>query len=95
MTYHAKVTDAYAVEFPEELVRELELMPGGSLVIEREDGKLVIKSYMQIVRDVQAEVRRLSTCEPGSSIVDELLADRRREARQEDENYRRWSGEHG
>jgi len=94
MTYHAKVTEAGAVEFPEELARELALEPGKSLVIERENGKLVLKTYGEVVREVQTDVRRLAGHRSGS-IVDELIAERRDEGRREAERFERWAADHG
>lgn len=55
MTYHARVTATGEVIFPADLAAELKLQPGSSLTIEREDGKLVLKSFDQVVRDAQAE----------------------------------------
>lgn len=93
MTYHARVTAAGAVEFPDELVRELQLMPGGSLVIEREDGRLVLKTYEQVVQEVQTRFRELRGPDDGVSLVDELIADRRTEARRENDDVESWLAE--
>lgn len=95
MTYHARVTAAGAVEFPDELVRELDLAPGKSLVIEREDGKLVLKTYEQVVHEVQARFRELRGPETGESLVDELIAERRAEARRQNDELRGWLAERG
>lgn len=94
MTYQAKVTEVRLVEFPEELARELDLASGNSLVIERENGKLVIKTFAQVVCDVQSEVRRQSSDRSGG-VVDELLAERRAEGRREAEAFDRWMADHG
>jgi AbrB family transcriptional regulator (stage V sporulation protein T) len=90
MTYHAHVTAAGAVEFPEELARELQLRPGGSLVIERENGQLVLKTYEQVVQEVQAKFRAMLPAEYVGSLVDELIADRRAEAARENAEHEEW-----
>ena len=90
MTYHARVTEAGAVEFPEELVRELAITPGGSVMIERENGQLVLKTYQQVVREVQARFRELRGPDTGESLVDELIAERRADARREQQELQSW-----
>ena len=63
--------------------RELGFKEGDRLIIEREGNCAVIKTYDQVVREVQAEVKRLTGPYKGS-IVDELIAERRAEAARED-----------
>ena len=90
MTYHAQVTADRQVVLPDELAEELGLTPGNALVIEREDGKLVLKSYEQVVREVQTEFRAMMPADYTGSLVDDLIAERREEARREDELYQEW-----
>jgi bifunctional DNA-binding transcriptional regulator/antitoxin component of YhaV-PrlF toxin-antitoxin module len=67
----------------------LGLNTGDTVVIEREDGKLVLKSYLQMVREVQAAVRNMVV--PNErSVVDELIAERRQEAAREEAEDRKW-----
>ena len=54
--------------------------PGDPLVVRVQDGRLLVESRESVVRRVQ-ERFGLS----GGNVVDELIADRRREARLEDE----------
>lgn len=83
MSYHAKLIKGGKIVIPAELRRELGLKDGDQLVIERMGGSLTIKTYAQMVREVQAEIKRLvGPCE--GSLVDELIADRRAEAAAED-----------
>lgn len=90
MTYHAKVIAGGKIVIPAELRREFGIKDGDSLVIERdEQGSMVLKTYQQVVREVQAEVRAMTTHRDGS-IVDELLAERRADARQENADHDRW-----
>lgn len=87
MTYYAKVIAGGKIVIPAEIRRELGIADGDSLVVERDDaGSLVIKTYAQIVREVQDEFRRLRGPDlETTSVVDELLADRRLDAAREAE----------
>lgn len=94
MTYHAKVISGGKIVIPANLRREFGIKDGDSLVIERDaNGGLAIKTYAQVVREVQAEFRRLRTPGDGTSMVDELIAERRAEARRENEDYDCWLAE--
>lgn len=83
MTYSAKIIKGGKIVIPAELRRELGFAEGDRLVLEREGESLVIKSYHQIVREVQQAFRPFKP-QNGSSIVDELIAERREEAQRED-----------
>ena len=90
MTYHAKVIAGGKIVIPAELRRELGIKDGDSVVIERDErGQLVLKSYAQVVKEVQANFRAMIGPYEGS-MVDELIADRRREAEEEDRRTREW-----
>ncbi|KQR83424.1 AbrB/MazE/SpoVT family DNA-binding domain-containing protein [Sphingomonas sp. Leaf343] len=91
MTYQARVTAEGQLVLPEELAEELGLRPGTVLTIAREDGKLVLKNYEQVVRDVQARFRAMLPPGDQNSIADELIADRRAEAARENVDHGRWS----
>ena len=84
MTYHAKVVSGQIV-LPLELRREAGIEDGDSLVIEiNPDGGLSMKTYAQVVREVQSEFR--SMAKPADrNLVDELLAERRAAAARETE----------
>lgn len=77
MTHHAKIIAGGKIVIPADLRRELGLHTGDMLVIEREGNALVLKSYLQVVREVQREFQAMMK-EPDS--VDAFLADRRAEA---------------
>lgn len=83
MTYSAKIIKGGKIVIPAELRRELGFAEGDRLVLEREGESLVIKSYQQVVREVQEAFRPFKPRD-GSSLVDELIAERRKEAQQED-----------
>lgn len=80
MTYSAKIIKGGKIVIPAELRRELGFAEGDRLVLEREGEALVIKSYMQVVREVQ-EAFRAAIKEPFT--VDDFLAERRAEAARE------------
>lgn len=83
MSYHAKLIKGGKIVIPAELRRELGFKDGDRLIIEREGNCAVIKTYEQVVREVQAEAKHLIGRYKGS-IVDELIAERRAEAARED-----------
>jgi AbrB family transcriptional regulator, stage V sporulation protein T len=83
MSYHAKLIKGGKIVIPAELRREFGFKEGDSLVLEREGGGLMIKTYEQVVREVQAEIKQMIGPYKGS-IVDELIAERRAEAEAED-----------
>lgn len=85
MTYSAKIIKGGKIVIPAELRRELGFADGDRLVFEREGESLVVKSYHQVVREVQEAFRPFKP-QDGSSLVDELIAERRAEARLEDAN---------
>ncbi len=93
MTYHAKVIAGGKIVIPAELRRELGISDGDTLVIERDgDGTLTVKTYTQVVREVQQTFKAMVGAYEGS-MVDDLIADRRREAAREEEALARWQAE--
>ena len=80
MSYHAKVSAGGKIVVPAEVRRQLNVRDGDTVVFEQEDGKLVFKSYLQVVREVQASFKAMMR-EPDS--VDDFLAWRREEAAKE------------
>jgi AbrB family looped-hinge helix DNA binding protein len=67
---------------PVELRRTLGLQPGTRLVARVEDDRLVLERREVVLRRLQAQFEAIP---PGVSLVDELIADRRREAEREAE----------
>jgi AbrB family looped-hinge helix DNA binding protein len=82
MTYHAKIIAGGKIVIPAELRRALGFHDGDSIVIEREGDTLVLKTYAQVVREVQQTFKAMLP-DTGISMVDELIAERRREAARE------------
>jgi AbrB family transcriptional regulator (stage V sporulation protein T) len=82
MSYHAKLIKGGKIVIPAELRREFGFNEGDTLVFEREGNSLVIKTYEQVVREVQSEFKAMLG-DPRRSMVDELIAERRAEAARE------------
>jgi AbrB family transcriptional regulator, stage V sporulation protein T len=80
MSYLSKISASGKISLPAALRRELDLHPGDSVVIERQGDHHVIKSYMQVVAEIQDNFRALIK-EPFT--VDEFIAERRAEAARE------------
>lgn len=67
---------------PADLRRKLGLKQGSKLQLSIEsDGTLVLRPYATIVEGIRGSLAHLK--EPGESVVDELIAERREEARRE------------
>lgn len=69
------------VVVPAELRRELGITSGMPLVAYVEDGRLILEERAHMLKRLQDEFRAHNTA--GKSVVDELLAERRAEARRE------------
>jgi AbrB family looped-hinge helix DNA binding protein len=69
------------VVIPAELRRELGLEPGETLMARVESRRLVLEPRGEILARLRSELR--GATQPETSMVDELLAERRREARRE------------
>jgi AbrB family transcriptional regulator (stage V sporulation protein T) len=88
VTYRAKVISGGKIVIPAELRREFGIKDGDSLVIERDDkGGLLLKTYDQVVREVQAEFRAMLPAGYTGSLVDELIAEREAEAARENAEH--------
>lgn len=59
MTFQAKVIKGGKIVIPADLRREFGFNDGDTLVLERLGNGVVMKSYAEVVREVQDEVRRL------------------------------------
>jgi AbrB family transcriptional regulator, stage V sporulation protein T len=77
MSYHAKLIKGGKIVIPAELRREFGFEEGDSLVFEREGDHLALKSYRQVVRDVQTRVKQMMKA---PFTLDEYLAEKRAEA---------------
>lgn len=66
---------------PAEIRRELGFAPGDVLIATVEDGRLVLQKRETVLRRLR---QRFAHIPPGVSLADELIAERRAEARRED-----------
>ena len=66
---------------PAELRRELGLVPGDTLIATVEDGRLVLQKRETVLRRLR---QRFAHIPAGVSLADELISERRAEARRED-----------
>lgn len=72
------------VVLPAEFRRVLGIEPGSEVVISLEDDRLVIETPAALLAQIQEAALAVN---PSASWVDELIADRRAEARREAEEY--------
>jgi len=90
MTYNVKVIAGGKIVIPAELRREFGIKDGDSLKIERDAaGNMVLKTYEQVVREVQQAFREMIGPYEGS-MVDDFIAEKRAEAAQEDAEIEDW-----
>ena len=80
-TANVRLNQNGRIVIPSPLRRKMGISPGDSLVMEVEDGVLRIESYRARIRRIQEEFRQYA--KPGILASDELIAERREEARRE------------
>jgi AbrB family looped-hinge helix DNA binding protein len=86
---HAKVSlsDNGRIVIPAAIREEMGFAPGDTLLMDVEDGVLRIESYPARIRRIQREVAKY--VKPGVLASDELIAERREEARREEAELQR------
>jgi len=75
------------IVIPAEMREELGLLAGDTVLLELEDGALRVETYPARIRRIQNELARY--IKPGALLSDELIAERREEARREMEEFER------
>ena len=85
LTAKAKLSPNGRIVIPSTMREELGLAPGDTLLMEVEDGVLRIESFNSRIRRIQDEFAHLS--KPGVLASEELIAERREEARLEREDF--------
>src|SRR5262245_43635095 len=84
---HVKLGDDGRLVIPASLRKEIGIKPGDTVVIESDGDSLLLRSYDRVLREVQDA---FAPCRiPGASVVDELIAERRAEAADEEAELRR------
>ncbi|HMT07956.1 MAG TPA: AbrB/MazE/SpoVT family DNA-binding domain-containing protein [Pyrinomonadaceae bacterium] len=76
-----RVTQGGRIVIPADMRKQLGIEIGEDVRVSVDDGSLVIRSQKEGIRKAQEMFRRLVPT--GTSIVDELIADRRKEAANE------------
>ncbi len=71
--------------------RRLDIRPGDQLNLSEEDGQLVLETRAAAAAKARGMLKHLAT---DVSVVDELIAERREEARREDERDAAWREAH-
>ena len=77
------------IVIPAAIREELGFKPGETLLMDVNDGVLRIESYPVRVRRIQREIAQFIKPTPGILASDELIAERREEARREEEELQR------
>jgi AbrB family looped-hinge helix DNA binding protein len=86
----AKINQNGRIVIPAAIREELGVAPGDTLLMDVVDGVLRIESYPARIRRIQREIAQFIP--PGVSLADELIAERREEARREQEELDRELG---
>ena len=81
----SRINDNGRILIPASIRKTIGLKPGDVVVMSVEDGALRIESQLARIRRIQEEFKRFAI--PGSLASDELIADRREEARREMEEW--------
>jgi AbrB family looped-hinge helix DNA binding protein len=81
-TAHAKIDKAGRLAIPAKLRRELGIATGDDVVIDAREGELHVRPYQKAVAEAQAIIRKYIP-DQDRSLVDELIAERRKEAERE------------
>ena len=85
---HVKLGDDGRIVIPAPLRHSIGIKPGDTLVVESDGDSLLIRSQDAVLRETQTFFRQFAT--PGMSVVDELIADRRAEAAQDEAETQAW-----
>jgi AbrB family transcriptional regulator, stage V sporulation protein T len=78
----AKIDKSGRILIPAKLLTELNLGPGDPVILETSENELHVRPYKQTIREAQAIIRK-HIPDRDRSLVDELIADRRKEAERE------------
>ncbi len=77
----SRLNDNGRIVIPAKIRKSMGLKPGDVVVMSLEDGVLRIESHLAKIRRIQEEFKKFAT--PGTLASDELIAERREEARRE------------
>ena len=77
----SRLNDNGRIVIPAKIRKSMGLKPGDVVVMSLEDGVLRMESHLAKIRRIQKEFKKFAT--PGTLASDELIAERREEARRE------------
>jgi len=89
----SKINQNGRIVIPAALRRQMGIKAGESVLMEVEDGVLRMESHPARIRRIQESLKQY--IQPGRLLSDELIADRREEARLEEEEMTRDRATHG
>ncbi|HZA65329.1 MAG TPA: AbrB/MazE/SpoVT family DNA-binding domain-containing protein [Geminicoccaceae bacterium] len=81
-TARARIDKAGRILIPSKLRAELRVGPGDPVVLETSADELHVRPYRKAIREAQAIIRKYIP-DQDRSLVDELIAERRKEAERE------------
>lgn len=81
---HTKINENGRILIPASLREEMGVKPGDAVLMEVEDGVLRVESHIARIRRIQEEFKRFAP-KDGTLVSDQLIAERREEARREAE----------
>lgn len=90
-----KIGDGGRIVIPADMRAAMMVKPGDTVTARVIDGEFRIVSKGVALKRVQAEALKLKAENPGVSVVDELIAERRAEAAQEAAEADAWRRKHG
>jgi AbrB family looped-hinge helix DNA binding protein len=82
-TFLTKIGEGGRLVIPAAYRKALGVSPGDEVVLLLEEGAVRILTLREAVRLAQAAIRSYIPAEPGRSLADELIAERRQKARSE------------
>lgn len=90
-----KIDSAGRIVIPAEMRAAMMAKPGDTVTAHVVDGEFRLVSPAAALKRVQTFAREWKKNNPGVSVVDELIAERREEAQRELENANEWRQAHG
>lgn len=90
-----KIDSAGRIVIPAEMRAAMMVKPGDTVTAEVVEGTFRIVSPEVILKRIHEFANEFKAKNPGVSVVDELIADRREEARKELEEANEWRKAHG
>ncbi len=90
-----KIGAAGRIVIPADMRAAMFVKPGDTVVAQIVDGELRVLSQQAALKRVHVEAQKFKKNNPGVSVVDELIAERRAEAARDSEEANAWRKRHG